>query len=308
MKIRIATRASKLALAQTHLIVEMLKKHKHGLKIEIIEVATKGDIDQDTAFNKMQGYGFFTNQVEQALLKNEADIAVHSFKDMPTVLTPGLRIAAIPERIWPEDVIVFKKSNVESLNDLKKNAKIGTSSFRRTALLKYFRTDFEIIPLRGNIDTRIEKLMNGEMDAIVLANAGLKRANLDSYLNCVLEPKIFIPAPAQGALAVQVREFDTDILSLVQKIDHLETRITVSAERMVLAMLKPGCHSPVGVYASIDHGYIKINAFVATINGEEFILETEKKKALEAESAAVELAHKLIERGAMRILEANNES
>jgi hydroxymethylbilane synthase len=302
MTLTAATRSSPLALAQTQIVIDALKNIHPDLKIKIKTITTKGDRDKTTALWRLKGYGFFTSQLEHALLDGHADFAVHSFKDMPTESTPHLTIAAVPERNFPEDVMVAGLSS-NSLQAVPPGAKIGTSSPRRLAQLKYLRPDLNIVPIRGNVHTRVEKLQRGDFDAIVLARAGLERLSLAEKISFVFDPDVFIPAPAQGALAVQTKNDRQDLNKMLAMLNHDKTRLAVQAERTVLARLHPGCHAPVGVFAKITDSDIMIRAFVAGLEGEKYLRKQAEGKICNTEKLVEALADELIKAGADKIIE-----
>jgi len=222
---------------------------------------------------------------------------------MPTEQTEGLTIAAVCERFSPQDCIVCN-SPAGSLEDLPKGAKIGTSSFRRIALIKHLRGDLETTAIRGNVETRISKAESGQADAVILARAGLERLGLTDKIAFSFDPLYFIPAPAQGALAVQTRIDDAETTEIVSSINHPTTLLTVSAERTVLTRLHPGCHAPVGVFAKTNCSDIMITAFVADVDGKVFLRREIKGPVAESDCLADKLADELIKDGATRLLES----
>lgn len=247
----IGSRGSDLALWQANHIKEKIENLGFTCTIRIIE--TKGDQIQNIGFSKMEGKGFFTKEIEEALLENKIDIAVHSHKDLETKQPQGLTIAAVTERAAPEDVILISKSSVDenSIFEFKQNAVVGTSSARRKAQMKFHRPDAMLEDLRGNVPTRIQKLRDGKYDAILLAKAGLDRLNLDltEFHVHVCEPEKFVPAPAQGALALQCRSADTHAIQLLSNLNDQKTSDCVFIERSVLEQMDGGCQLPLGVYA-----------------------------------------------------------
>lgn len=289
--IRIATRGSALALAQTQIVADAVKQQRPGLTLEVQTISTAGDRDRISPLWKMSGTGFFTTQVEQALVEGDADIAVHSFKDLPTEMHESLTIAAVLPRQFCEDVFVMSHP-VDSLDAIPEDAVVGTSSPRRTALLNHFRPGLSVQLIRGNVETRLQKVEAGDYDAVILARAGLERLNLSGEISFTLNPNTFIPAPAQGALAIQCRTDDAAMVSLLKGIHHAPTQVTVGAERQVLSALHPGCHSPVGVYASLNNQTIQITAFVADIMAVDFI----KKEVCGPVDNVGQLADELIEK------------
>ncbi len=299
----VATRSSRLALAQTGIVIEALRKVHPDINFEIKRISTKGDTQTKAALWQLKGFGFFTKQVEEALLAGEADIAVHSFKDMPTEQTEELTIAAVSERLFPQDCVVSNK-RAGSLDDLAQGAKIGTSSFRRIAQIKHLRSDLETTTIRGNVETRLSRAESGQVDAVILARAGLERLGLAGKISFSFDPIEFIPAPAQGALAVQTRADNPEATKIVSSIDHPPTRLVVSAERKVLTRLHPGCHAPVGVFAKLMDSDIMITAFVADVEGKEFIRKDIQGAGVESDRLADEVANELIRDGALRLLES----
>jgi hydroxymethylbilane synthase len=299
----VATRSSALALAQTQIVTNALKAVYPDINISIKKITTKGDRNKSTTLWKLNGYGFFTSQLEQALLDKEADFAVHSFKDMPTDMNQHLTIAAVPARKYCEDVMVANIP-LQALDEMPSGAKIGTSSPRRIAQLKHLRKDLNILPVRGNVQTRIEKLQRGDFDGLILAKAGLDRLNLTELITFDFDPDVFIPAPAQGALAIQVRTDRKDLLELLSTLDHDQTRLTVQAERAVLSRLHPGCHAPVGVFAKIAKSDIIIKAFVADLNGENYLQDKIKGPASQGRKLADELVGQFLKAGAEKIIES----
>jgi hydroxymethylbilane synthase len=305
----VATRGGKLAIAQTEIVIGTLKKIYPGLQVEIKKVTTAGDRDRRAALWDIKQTGFFTSRVEDALLADQADFAVHSFKDLPTRQREGLTIAAVCDRKFVEDCLIASKP-IASIEELPLAAKIGTSSLRRTAQLKRLRTDLQLEPIRGNVTTRIRKLEEarphadgGQFDAIILARAGLERLGLSDKISFCFNPKQFIPAPAQGALAVQTRSDDTETTNLVFAIDDKIARTASLAERQVLATLQCGCHAPVGAFAEIEGDKINIYAFISDLEGENFIKHGITGSISDANKLAEELANDLLSAGGEKILQ-----
>jgi hydroxymethylbilane synthase len=247
--LRIASRASQLALVQVELVTQALQVAHPGLQVEVIEINTEGDLDRQTPLRVLGGRGVFVKGVEDALLAGRADVAVHSLKDVPSKPVPGLLIAAIPERANPRDVLVA--SGGRTLAELPAGARVGTSSQRRVALLRALRPDLEAIEIRGNIDSRIQKMHDGAADAVVLAASGLDRLGRLNEATQAFEAMEFLPAPGQGALGVQCRDDDSQTIELLASLDHPETHAATDAERGLLAALGTGCSLPVGAYATV---------------------------------------------------------
>jgi hydroxymethylbilane synthase len=288
----VATRDGLLALAQTEIVVQALHKLRPDLDIRIKKITSEGDRDRRTTLWELKETGFFTSRLEEALLANEADIAVHSFKDLPTAFRNGLTIAAVFDRQYPEDCLV-SNSSAKSVAELPQSAKVGTSSLRRTVQLNRLREDLHCAPIRGNVNTRLKKLERGEFDAIILARAGLERLGLADKISCIFDPAKFIPAPAQGALAIQVRSDDAETKEIVSKLDDKNARITTTAERLVFAALGCGCHAPAGVFAKIDGSQIIIWGCFSDPDGTNFVHSCVSGPASDYESSAKTLASKL---------------
>lgn len=299
--IRIASRASKLALIQADLVRKLLENLCPDIEISIVKISTKGDRDKSDFLYKSESIGFFTSEVENALLEGRADLAVHSLKDLPTLLRPGLIIAAIPQRESPADALV-SSNKVASIEDLPPGTTIGTSSLRRIAQLYLLRDDIQCVPLRGNVETRVRKVMEGQVDAIVIACAGLNRLGLADKISVVLPPREFITAPAQGALAVQIRAEDNELAELVTQIDDKNSRIAVETERCVLEALHGGCSIPLGVYSEIHDGTIAIDAIICDIKGRKYVKRSITSSIDQAKVCAKQLAQQLLVNGGQEIL------
>ena len=246
-KVIIATRKSKLAQTQTEIIMDSLKK-KFNIDSEKLLIVTEGDKKLDVALNKIGGKGLFVKDIEKALLENKADAAVHSMKDVPFELSSEFEITAVTEREDIRDVLISKDNVL--FKDLRKNAKIGTSSIRRAAQLKSLRPDLEIIPIRGNVQTRLEKMKSENLDGIILAAAGLKRLNMEDIITEYFDPKEFLPAVAQGALGVECLKV-SESSKYFKKLEDADARLTVEAERSFMRELNGDCHSLIGAYSEI---------------------------------------------------------
>lgn len=253
-KIIIGSRGSDLALWQANHIKNQLEKL--GCEVTITIIKTQGDAIQHLSFDKMEGKGFFTKELESALLDKTIDLAVHSHKDLETTFPKGLTIAAVSEREDPRDVLLIRKDAVETNKkwNLKSNAIVGTSSARRKSQIITHRPDIQINDLRGNVPTRIQKLIDGNYDAILLAKAGLDRLNIntDSFFVEVLDPSEFVPAPAQGVLGLQIREDDEELTTILAQLNHTGVQSRISVERKVLNLMQGGCQLPLGVYCNED--------------------------------------------------------
>ncbi len=259
-KITIGSRGSDLALWQANFVKEELQKLGATVRIKILK--TKGDKIQDLSFDKLEGKGFFTKELEDALLNNEIDLAVHSHKDLPTTSPKGLVIAAVSDREDPSELLLIHPSAVDEtqLLSIKKNAVIGTSSARRKSQLLGFRPDVQLTDIRGNVPTRIQKLRDKKYDGIMLAKAGIMRLNLDlsDFLTKDLKPNYFIPAPAQGVLALQIRETDSDLFEFLQPMNNQYVQETIAVERKVLNLLDGGCQLPLGAYCIKENNVFKV--------------------------------------------------
>jgi len=297
----VATRGGRLAIAQTQTVSSLLKKVHPGLQINIKTITTRGDRDRRTALWNLKDTGFFTSKLEDALLAGQADLAVHSYKDLPTRHRDGLTIAAVCDRRFAEDCFLASGS-VNSIDRLPPAAKIGTSSLRRAAQLKHLRPDLAPAAIRGNVLTRIRRLEEGKFDAIILARAGLERLGLADKISFCFDPARFIPAPAQGALAVQTRADDVTANELIASIDDVELRTVTSAERKILTAMQCGCHAPVGAFAKIAGGNIGITAFISDLEGRNFIKRQITGLIENAETLAEKLAVQLLSSGGSEIL------
>jgi hydroxymethylbilane synthase len=299
--IKIATRASKLALAQANLIKDHLSALAPDTPVLTAEISTKGDRDNSDFLYKSSSVGFFTSEVENALLRGRGDIAVHSLKDLPTTITSGLVVSAIPSRESVCDVIVASKK-LSSIHDLPPNARVGTSSLRRITQLKLLRADLYCQPLRGNIETRIRKVKEGQVDAIVIAEAGLNRLGLSDHISLILPPADFIPAPGQGALAVQARQDDTEICRLAATLDDANSRLTAETERRILAGLHGGCSIPLGVYSYSVNEAIHIHTILCNLAATKQVKKTISCHLDQATQAADTITQQILEEGGREIL------
>ena len=292
----IASRGSQLALWQAHWVERQLASAGLESRIEIIK--TTGDKITDVPLAKVGTKGLFTKEIEEALLAQRADLAVHSLKDLPTELPAGLTLAGVPAREDPRDAIVGRR-----LSELAHGAKVGTSSLRRAAQLRKLRPDLTIESLRGNLDTRLRKLDEGCYDAIVLAAAGLKRLGWGDRIAELLAPEVMCPAVGQGALALESRESGAG-KDACAALDHPATRAAVTAERAVLAALGGGCQVPIGAYATVAEERLRLLAIVASPDGTELVRAESEGSVSEAAALGCALGAELLERGARRILDA----
>lgn len=300
----IGTRGSKLALKQTDIVKKLLLEKHPALDIKQKIIKTKGDIILDVALSKVGDKGLFVRELETALLKKEIDIAVHSFKDLQTENPKDLIIAAVPARENPFDVFISK--NDLKLNDLPEGAVIATSSTRRRAQLLSYRPDLKITDIRGNIETRIKKFLDSEMHGLILAAAGLIRLGLQKHIREVIDHNIMLPAPAQGAIAIQIRQ-DSDIKSLVQEINHLDSFHAVMMERAFLQTFDGGCQSPISAYCERISGQMFLKGKISNLDGSKVLTATIPVKATDDWNTGTVLAQKIMHMGAEKILEENHE-
>jgi hydroxymethylbilane synthase len=300
--VKIASRASKLALTQANYIRNLLIELCPELEITIAKISTKGDRDKSDFLYKSESVGFFTSEVENAILQRGADLAVHSLKDLPTCETAGLVVAAMPQRQSVADALVAG-GEISSISDLPRGATVGTSSLRRIAQLHQMRDDLNCVGLRGNVETRVGKVFSGRIDAAIVACAGLNRLGMADKVSVILPPDEFIPAPAQGALAVQIRSDDMELAELVGKIDNRHCRITAQAERRVLSIMQGGCSIPLGVYSTIQAETITIIAMISDIQGRNYIRRSKSAPIDKAKTCAEQLAEELLSAGGRQILE-----
>jgi hydroxymethylbilane synthase len=271
------------------------------LKVTLVKIKTTGDKIQDTPLAKIGGKGLFVKEIEEALLQKRADLAVHSIKDVPTEFPRGLHLSVVTKREDPRDVLISKDG--KSLEDLPRGAKIGTSSLRRQAQLLHFRSDLEFIPLRGNLDTRLKKLKTMNLDAIVLALAGVKRLGFDAKITEIIPPEVSLPAIGQGALGIETRMADQEVESQIRFLNDRESSIAVSAERAFLGKLGGGCQVPIAAFARIVGITLQIDGLVGTIDGKRLVRHRVEGPVEKAESLGVELAEILLGEGAKEILD-----
>lgn len=300
MIVRIGTRGSRLALAQSEWVRHGLEDRYPDIRVELVKIKTKGDKILDSPLSQVGGKGLFVKEIEDALLRREVDVAVHSMKDVPTELPEGLGLAVFPEREDPRDVLIT--AGGKGFGDLPEGSKMGTSSLRRAAQVLRARPDFRIVSLRGNVETRLGKLDSGELDAIVLASAGLRRLGLADRATEVLDPLVLLPAIGQGALGLEMRKDDKALLDLFGFLNHEPTELRVRAERALLKELEGGCQVPIAGHATIEHGRLVLRGLVAELDGSE-VIEGREEGALDApEEIGTNLARKLLDTGADAIL------
>ena len=301
MVIRIGTRASQLAVAQALWVRDRISDRYPDMKIEIVKITTRGDKIIDRPLSSIGGKGLFVKEIEEALQRNDIDVAVHSLKDVPAEIPDNLHIGIIPEREDPHDVIVSRNNIM--LEQLPQGSSIGTSSLRRTAQLLHYRPDLTVIPLRGNLDTRLRKLQTEGLQAIIVAAAGLRRVGLSERITQSLPFGVMLPAIGQGALGLELRRDDHKVKSVLEFLDHYPTKVTVEAERSFLLELRGGCELPVGAHAVLDGTGVYLDALVASRDGKRLFRNSMEGRADEAGVIGTRLARTLLESGAQQILD-----
>ena len=315
-KLTLGTRGSRLALAQSEMIAAQLRALHPGLAVELQVITTKGDRILDVALSAVGDKGLFVKELEQALLAHEVDLCVHSCKDLPSQLPAGLTLAAFPERADPRDVLVAPlrgEGRAGGLADLPPGAIVGTSSLRRACQLRALRPDLELRDVRGNVDTRLRKLAEGQYEALVLAAAGLARLGLlgegghmvsdgAAFVAGPIPAELMLPAVAQGTLAIECRADDAQTLGLLAPLDHAPTRAAALAERAFLRRLEGGCQVPIAAHATLDGGAVALRGLVGSLDGATVIRGEREGAPADAESLGAALADELIERGAGAIL------
>lgn len=300
--LRIATRKSALALWQAEYVKAELEKLHENLTVELLPIATKGDIILDTPLAKVGGKGLFVKELEVAMLENRADIAVHSMKDVPVEFPEGLGLEVICPREDPRDAFVSNK--YQALENLPAGAIVGTSSLRRQCQLLAARPDLEIRFLRGNVNTRLRKLDDGEYDAIILASAGLIRLEMPARIRQFIAPEQMLPANGQGAVGIECRTDDERVKQLLAPLECQDTRYRVMAERAMNSKLEGGCQVPIGSYAELDGETLYLRGLVGAVDGSEIIQDEISGHISEAEQLGKTLAEKLLAQGADKILKA----
>jgi hydroxymethylbilane synthase len=301
--VRIASRKSQLALVQTHWVQEQLQKHFPDINFEVHTMSTQGDKILDVALAKIGDKGLFTKELEVRMLHNESDLAVHSLKDLPTKLPEGLVLGCVTERENPADALVLhEKHKGKKIDALPEGAVIGTSSLRRLAQLRHHFPHLEFKDVRGNLNTRLAKLDEGNYDALILAVAGLERLGMGDRISQILPPEISLHAVGQGALGIECREGDEDILKLLKALEHETTAQRCYAERAFLRELEGGCQVPIGVNTQIEGDRLTVTGMVASLDGKRLIKDIVSGTPKNAEQLGIELAQKLRQQGAQEIL------
>lgn len=299
-KFTIGSRGSDLALWQTGFTKNSLEKYFPQASFDVRIIKTKGDAVLDTALSKIGDKGLFTKEIEHALLAEEIDLAVHSLKDLPTAQPVGLKIGSVSKRETPNDIFISK--NYSSIEDLPENAKVATGSLRRKSQLLAFRSDLEIVEIRGNVPTRIARYLESGLDGMILAYAGVHRLGLDEYITQIIPTEILLPAVGQGVMAVEIREGDAEIAEMLKKLNDTDTNFCITAERAFLRRLEGGCQVPIGANAFLENGEIVLRGFVGSLDGKQVIRDSMRGAKTDAENLGISLAEKCLEAGALEIL------
>jgi len=299
--LRIATRKSPLAMWQSEFVKAELEKAHPGLNVILLPMSTKGDKILDVPLAKIGGKGLFTKELEDRMMDGDADIAVHSMKDVPMQLPEGFGLGAILKRHAPTDA--FVSNNFETFESLPEGAILGTSSLRRKAQLMAIRPDLDVRDLRGNVGTRLGKLDAGEYDAIILATAGLQRLGLDERIRHEITPEVCLPAVTQGTIGIEFFEKDKETLEIIQVLNHKETEIRTIAERAMNHHLEGGCQVPIGVFAELEGDKLSMRGLVGALDGSEILTASIDGVAQDAKQLGVTLAEKLLAQGAKAILD-----
>ena len=319
--LRIGTRASQLAMWQARLVADLVRAQSEAPPVELVPIRTAGDERTDIPLWQAGGRAFFTREIDSAVLAGEVDLAVHSLKDLPTALDPGLALSAVLEREDPRDALLTHSGL--QLDQLRAGARVGTSSLRRRAFLARVRRDLTVLELRGNVPTRVERLARGEFDAMILAAAGLKRLGLERHIAAYLPAEDFTPAVSQGAIAVVSRADGHSTARWLGRLDHFATRIATLAERALLRKVEGGCQVPLGALASLDEDRVRLRALVCSLDGASSVraqgeiairdargaasagpdAEDSRVACRRAEQLGEQVAEELLAKGAMHIIE-----
>ncbi|UCD86042.1 MAG: hydroxymethylbilane synthase [Deltaproteobacteria bacterium] len=299
--LRIGTRASALALKQAEWVKSFLGQKSPALKVVLVKIKTEGDKLLNDPLTELGGKGVFVKEIEEALIRREIDVAVHSLKDLPTEIPEGLSLEGITERVDPRDVIISRE-NIP-LRDLPKGAKLGTGSLRRRAQLLNFRPDLEILPIRGNLDTRLRKLTTEGLDAIIVAAAGIKRMGWEDKISEYLPFETCLPAVGQGALGLEIRVDDKEVNNLIKLLDHPPTAGAIRAERAFLKRLGGGCQVPIAARGDTEDGRLRLSGIVASVDGTQLVRDSISGEPSRAEPLGIELAERLLTQGAEEIIE-----
>lgn len=301
-QIRIATRKSELAMWQARHVAGLLRESHPGLEVELLPMVTKGDIILDQPLAQIGGKGLFLKELERALLKGEADIAVHSMKDVPVEEVPGLEVEVMLERANPFDALLGREG--QKLSELPAGACVGTSSLRRQCQLKSLRPDLSVADLRGNVNTRVRKLQEGEYDAIILACAGLERLGMEQLITDTLSPPSWLPAATQGTIGIQCRSGDTAVIERVEPLKNADAVLRTRAERTVATALQGSCQVPLAVYAELNDEDLSISALVGMPDGSRVLRSDRSGPSIEVDVLSSAVADDLLRQGADKIIES----
>lgn len=299
--IRIGTRGSKLALYQANLLKDILSEAFPKKDFEIKIIVTKGDKIQDVPLSKIGDKGLFTKELEVEMIAGKIDMAVHSLKDLPTVFPEGTRLGGVLKRAEVRDALITKDGR--TLDQLTSSDKIATSSLRRKASLLAYNPDLQVVEIRGNVDTRLRKMDEGYCDAMVMAAAGLQRLGFGDRITQLLDPDIIVPAPGQGAIAIEIRDNDPELLALIEEINHEDTMLTTQAERRYLRLLEGGCQIPIGCSSILDGDSLELKGFLADVEGTKILIENVKGAKADGMKLAEELAKVVLDKGGRQILD-----
>ena len=302
----LGTRGSLLALAQTQELLNQLRRLYPSLELVVKRIKTRGDQEDQTPLPQIGGKGVFVKEIQDALLQGEVDLAVHSYKDLPTQTTPGLRLACITQRLDPRDALISRGGQPFSL--LPPGAMVGTSSPRRSCQLRALRPDLEIVDLRGNLDTRLRKVAQGVVEAAVVAAAGLLRLGWQDRITEYLPPNICLPAVGQGALAVEIREGDEEMAQRLSPLDHPPSRQAIAAERAFLDALGGGCNQPIAALGEVQGGRLNLWGMVASLDGRKVVKDRLEGQTASPQALGEALAQKLLAAGARELLGAGAEN
>jgi hydroxymethylbilane synthase len=298
--IKIGTRGSLLATTQSTWVKNQIEAAHPGVSVELVIIVTKGDKILDVPLAKVGGKGLFVKEIEEALLRRDVDLAVHSMKDVPSELPEELHLGIIPLRENPHDA--FISTGYATLADLPQGATVGTSSLRRRSQLAALRPDLEIVDLRGNLDTRLRKLEEGQFQAIILAAAGLNRLGMSSRATGYFTAREMLPAVGQGALGIELRKDDAELLEGLAFLNDAKTTVAVSAERAFLFRLEGGCQVPIGAFAEVNNGRVELTGLVASVDGKVVLKDSISGPVEEAQKLGTQLANKILEMGGKEIL------
>ena len=300
-RLTIGTRGSALALTQTHWVADRIRRRYPDMEIAVVTIKTKGDIMQDVSLVKIGGKGVFVKEIEEALLRGDVDIAVHSMKDVPAELPEGLHIGVIPEREDPRDVLISRDNR--KIESLPRGARIGTGSLRRGMQLRNLMQDVQIVPLRGNLDTRIRKIESEGLDGVIVAAAGIRRMGWMDRISQFIPPEVMLPAVGQGALGIEMRAGDTDLLEMLAFLNHPATSMEIGAERSFLYRLGGGCQLPIAGHAKIRGDELTLRGLVGSPNGRAMIADEVRGRPSEYRPLGTMLAEGILSRGGQAMID-----